>query len=162
MALVLSAVLLIVAFSVLGGLIFLNNKYNRQGMQTDQEIAQEQNKMRNESYAELINFQEGLNLLDKAVDDHVYWDKLLLSISPYVIPEVHLESFSGKINPGGSALIEISGVAVNLEALSRELILLKNFPGLDSLELKEAGASAGQSGVQFNAELKISQKAFEK
>lgn len=162
LALVLSLALLLVAFSVLFALVFFKSRYNGQIMQTENEIAQEQSKLKDASYADMMNFQEGLNLLDEVIGDHAYWDRLLVNIAPYVIGEVRFESFSGKINSEGGAVVEVKGTAASLEALSRELILLKNFPGLDSLEFKETSANISQSGVQFGMDLKVNKKAFEK
>jgi len=79
---------------------------------------------------------------------------------------VKLTNFSGKKDPTGAGTVDISGIAQSLDALSRELILLKDFPNLDSLEFKNAGESQGQigqsSGIKFDASLKMNKAAFQK
>lgn len=164
--LVLSVSLLAVVFAVYGVLFFLKSRYSSQDQVISGQISQEQGKSSGAAFADILDFQERLNLADKAIDDHAYWDSLLKRMSAYVIPEVKLTKFSGKEDQSGAGTVEISGTAPNLDAISRELILLKDFPNLDSLEFKKAGASqAGSSqpgGVTFDASLKINKTAFQK
>ena len=131
--------LLVVVFAVYGVLFFLKSRYSLAGSNdfaTD--IPGAEQKQRS-GVCRHFDFQERLNLADKAIDDHAYWDSLLKRMSAYVIPEVKLTKFSGEKDQSGAGTVEISGTAPNLDAISRELILLKDFPNLDSLEFKNAG-----------------------
>jgi hypothetical protein len=165
-ALIFSSLLLVAMFVLLFALIFLKSRYVVQGKEIETEITQEQEKIKGPIFADVLDFQGKLNLLDKAIDDHGYWDTLLKKMGSYVIPEVRFENLSGERDSSGGGLIDIKGAATNLDALSRELILLKSFPDADSLEFKGAseksGQSEGQSGVSFDASLKIKKSAFQK
>lgn len=164
--LILSVLLVLVVFAVFLALVFTKNRYVSQEKNVLAEISREQSKVNGTEFSEMLDFQSRLNLLDRAVADHPYWDNLLVKMGSYVIPEVRFEKFSANINSDGAASVEISGLAANLDALSRELILLKDFPGLDSLEFKNAGNSPqteGQTGgIFFEANLKINKSAFQK
>jgi hypothetical protein len=165
-ALVFSALILALVFGLYFGLLFLKARYSAEDKNVSEKITQEQDKVSGTTFADILNFQEKLDLADKAVGDHSYWDGMLKKMSAYIIPEVKLTQLSGKIDAGGTGVIEISGIAPNLDALSRELILLKDFPDLDSMEFKNAGESQGQanqqSGIIFDADLKINKAAFQK
>lgn len=165
-ALVFSVVILVVVFASLFTVMFFKSRYETQGKSAADQIAQEQSKINGAEFAEIFDFQTRLNLLDKAIDDHAYWDSLLVRLSSYVIPEVRLEKFSGKESGDGTGSIEINGVAANMDALSRQLILFKDFPDLVSLEFNQAGekmAQEGQSaGIAFDATLKINKPSFQK
>jgi hypothetical protein len=165
-ALIFSSLLLVAIFAILFGLVFLKSRYVVQGQETDTKITQEQEKIKGPIFADVLDFQGRLNLLDKAIDDHGYWDTLLKKMGSYVIPEVRFENLSGTRDLSGGGLIDIKGTTANLDSLSRELILLKSFPDADSLEFKGAsetsGQGEGQSGISFNASLKIKKSAFQK
>jgi len=165
-ALVFSALILVLVFGLYFGLLFLKARYSAEDKDVSEKITQEQNKVSGTTFADILNFQEKLDLADKAIGDHLYWDGMLKKMSAYIIPEVRLTQFSGKVGADGAGVIEISGIAPNLDALSRELILLKDFPDLDSVEFKNAEESQEQadqqSGVKFDASLKISKAAFQK
>jgi len=145
---------------------FLGKKYAADNQGIASQITLEQNKINEEGLADVLDFEGRLNLLERVADGHGYWDGLLKKMGAYLLPEVKLTKFSGTRNADGSGLIELSGTAVNLDALSRELILLKSFPDLASLEFKEAGESAGQNGqpggISFDASLKVDESAFQK
>ena len=164
--LVLSAALLLVVLAAYGVLSFLKYRYSAEDTVISGQISEEQGKSSGVAFADILDFQERLNLADKAIDDHGYWDSMMKRISAYIIPEVKLTKFSGKKDQSGAGIVEISGTAPNLDAISRELILLKDFPNLDSLEFKNAGEAAGQSnqqsGIAFEASLKINKSAFQK
>jgi len=165
-ALVFSALLLAAVFVSLFVIIFLKSRYVVQGQEIETEMTQEQAKIKGPIFADVLDFQERLGLLDKAVDDHGYWDSLLKKMGGYVIPEVRFEKLSGKRDLSGGGSISVQGLATNLDTLSRELILLKSFPEADSLEFKGAseksGQGDGQSGISFEASLKIKKSAFQK
>lgn len=165
-ALVLSAAILFALVASLLVLNFLKGKYTADGQSITMQITQEQNKINEGGLVDVLDFEGRLNLLEKVADGHGYWDNLLKKMGAYVLPEVKLTKFSGARDADGSGRIELSGTAANLDALSRELLLLKSFPDLVSLEFKDATEGAGQSGqpagVSFNASLKISQSAFQK
>lgn len=168
-ALIVSLLLLALVVIVYASIIFLKGHFESQAKAADVAITQERNKIKEPGVAAMIDFQERLNLLDKAVDGHSYWDALLLKMGNYIIPEVRLNKFSGKIDSAGAGLVDISGTAASLDALSRELILLKSFPNLDSFEFKDASDSssnvqngAQQGGISFDASLKINKAAFQR
>jgi hypothetical protein len=165
-ALILSvAVLAVIAVSVLA-LNFLEGKYNAESQEMTLQINQEQNKINEGGLADVLDFEEKLTLLGEVAEDHGYWDALLKKMGVYLLPEVRLTEFSGKRNADGSGLIELSGVAANLDALSRELILLKSFPDIASLEFEGASENTGQgsqpAGISFSANMKVSKSAFQK
>jgi len=163
-ALVASALILVIVFGAQGAIMFLKSQTAGRQQTVESEITAEQAKLRNPDYSDMTDFQARLDLADKAVVDHGYWNNLLVKMSPYLIPEVRLTRFSGKMEAGGDAAVEIGGVAASLDALSRELLLLKTFPELNSLEFKGATAVAeeGRSGINFNASLKIKKSALNK
>ena len=165
-ALVFSAVLMAVVFGTYFTLMFLKSSYTAQQNETTAEISAEQSKISGPEFSDVFDFQGRLNLLDKAIGDHSYWHNVLVNMGGYLLPEVRLDKFSGKKDPSGSGSIDISGTAANLDALSRELILLKTLPNLDSMEFKDAGEVSGQNGqpggISFEASLKINKSAFQK
>jgi hypothetical protein len=165
-ALIFSVLLLVIVFAIFLVLTFLKSKYSADDKVITDQISQEQSKVNGATFSDIIDFQERLDSAGKIIDDHGYWDSMTQRMSGYVIPEVKLTKFSGKKDATGAGMIDISGIAQNLDSLSRELILLKDFPNLDSLEFKNAGESQGQSGgvggVNFDASLKVNKSAFQK
>lgn len=166
-ALILSVALIVVALVAFVAIVFMKGKYESQEKEIDAAIVEKQSEIKGTAFSDAVDFQDRLDLLDKVIDDHSYWDGLLLEMGSYVIPEVRLDKFSGKKDGAGGGLVEISGTATNMDALSRELILLKSFPGLDSFEFKQAAEKAAQStdqagGISFDASLKINKSAFQK
>jgi len=165
-ALIFSIILLFFVAAAYLAVSMLKSKYSAQDKSISDQILQEQSKVSGSTFADIIDFQGRLNLADKAVSDHAYWDAMAKRFSSYIIPEVKLTKFSGKTDPTGGGTIDVDGMAASLDALSRELILLKDFPGLDSLEFKNAGEKAGQAGqpggISFSVNLKINKSAFQK
>jgi hypothetical protein len=162
-ALILSIVLLVIVAVAYATALFLKGRYDNQEKEIDASIIEKQSEMKGTAFSDALDFQERLNLLDKVVDDHLYWDGLLVKMGSYIIPEVRLDKFSGKKDGTGGGLVEISGTAANLDALARELILLKSFPGVDSFEFKQAGQGTGQQGgMSFSASLKMNKSSFQK
>lgn len=165
-ALIFSALLLVIVFAIFLVLTFLKSKYSADDKAISGQISAEQSKIGGVTFADIVDFQTRLDSAGKIIDDHAYWDSMAKRMSSYVIPEVKLTNFSGKKDLTGAGTIDISGIASNLDALSRELILLKGFPNLDSLEFKNAGESQGQTGqpggVKFDASLKMNKSAFQK
>ena len=162
-ALILSFVLLVLVATAYAAVIFLKGRYASQGKAIDAAIVEKKSEISGTAFSDVIDFQEKLNLLDKVVDDHSYWDGLLVKMGSYIIPEVRLDKLSGKKDGAGGGLVEISGAATSLDALARELILLKSFPGLDSFEFKQAGQGTGQQGgISFSASLKMNKSSFQK
>ncbi len=166
-ALILSIVLLAIVAAAYAAIIFLKSRYESQEKKVSAAIAEKQGEMKGSSFSDALDFQERLNLLDKVVDDHPYWDGLFVKMGSYMIPEVRLDKFSGTKDGAGGGLVEITGTAANMDALSRELILLKDLPGIDSFEFKQAGEKVvqgtdQQSGILFSVDLKMNQSAFQK
>jgi len=161
-----SVVLIVIVVAVYVTIFFLKGKYEKQEKEIDMAIEEKQKEIQGPDFTGALDFQERLNLLDKVVDDHAYWDGLFMKISSYIIPEVRLDKFSGKKDGMGGGLVEISGNAASMDALSRELILLKSFSGVDSLEFKQAVEKTSQetdqqSGISFDASLKMNKSSFE-
>lgn len=165
-ALIFSALLVAVVLIAYLAVSFLKSKYSAEDKTISDQISQEQSKINGSTFADILDFQERLDSAGKVIDDHAYWDSMVKSMSGYIIPEVKLTKFSGKKDSTGAGTVDISGIATSLDALSRELILLKDFPNLDSLEFKNAGESQGQSGqpsgINFDASLKVNKTAFQK
>jgi hypothetical protein len=165
-ALIFSVLLLVVVFAIFLALTFLRSKYSADDKMITDQISQEQSKANGPTFADIVDFQGRLDSAGKIIDDHAYWDSMAKRMSSYVIPEVKLTKFAGKKDATGAGTIDISGVASNLDALSRELILLKDFPNLDSLEFKNAGENQGQTGqsggIKFDASLRVNKAAFQK
>lgn len=165
-ALIISLVLLAIVFLAFSIFSFLKARYISQNKEVLDQISQEEGKIRGTMFTDLLSFQEKLNLLDKVMDDHSYWDNLLRKMSGYFISEVRLTKFSGKKDASGAGIIEINGIASNLDTLSRELILLKGFPEINSLEFKNASENIGQAdqsgGVMFEITLRVGKSAFQK
>lgn len=156
-----SAVLLVLV--VFGAVLYFKNSYSTQVEQTEKDIAQEKSKLTGNTYSDLFYFQERLALLDDILGNHSYWDIFLKNFSKYVIPNVRLTSLSFD---NKDMKIGINGIASNFEVLSREMILLKSYPGADSVEFKSAteniASEGGQSGVNFELDIKTNQSVFKK
>jgi len=166
-ALILSFVLLVLVAAAYVAVLFLKGSYDNRGKEIDAAIIGKQSEIKGAAFSDSLDFQERLNLLEKVVDDHSYWDGLFVKMGNYIIPEVRLSKFSGTKDRAGGGTVEISGIAASMDALSRELILLKSFPGVDSFEFKQAEEKIGQGtdqqgGISFAASLKINKSSFQK
>jgi Tfp pilus assembly protein PilN len=165
-ALIFSFVLVVVALGLYFSLALIKSRYNVQAQEVSSQINQEKQKFSGSDFSDVFDFQNRLNLLDKVIDDHVYWDSMLKNISSYVVPEVKFNKLSGKNDANGGGLIDVSGTAASLDAVSRQLVLIKTFPDLDSVEFKYAEEKLSQtdqqSEISFQAILKIKKKAFQK
>lgn len=165
-ALIFSVLLIVFVLAAYLAISFLKSKYSASDKAISDQISQEQSKINGATFADIVDFQGRLDAAGKIIDDHAYWDSMVKRMSSYIIPEVKLTKFSGKKDSTGTGTVDISGIASSLDALSRELILLKNFPNLDSLEFKNAGAGQSQSGqssgINFDASLKMNKSAFQK
>lgn len=160
-SLVISLSLLALVVVIFFGLVIAKNSYTNEKNDLTKSIQQEKNKVAGPAYAEISDFQEKLMLLNGIIGDHVYVESYLRSFSHYILPEVHLTDFSWS---GSDQTLKISGLAPNFDSLSKEVILLKTYAGIDSLELDSAGESqtSGQSGVQFKISAKLNREAFNK
>ena len=159
-SLILSGLLLVAVVGVYVTLSFLSVYYSKQEREVESQIQSESAKISGVAFAELADFQERLNLLDKILGDHLYFDGYLRNFSKYILPEVRLTDFSWKSS--GNEII-LSGVAVNFDVLSRQLILLKNSPIVQSVEFKSATGSSGvegQSGVIFKLSTKLKKETL--
>ena len=166
-ALILSVVLFVIVMAAYAAVFFLEKSYANQEKEIEAAIIEKQSEIQGPAFTDALDFQERLNLLDKVVDDHSYWDGLFVKMGSYIIPEVRLDKFSGTKDGAGGGLVEISGIATSMDALSRELILLKSFPGVDSFEFKQAGEKVSQAsdkpgGISFGASLKMNKSSFQK
>jgi hypothetical protein len=163
--LVLSAVILILVFVLLFVILLLKGRYLSEKEQVSLQVAQQKSLLSGKEYADVVDFQSRLNLIEKVADDHAYWDGFLKKMSGYIIPDTRLSSFSGKIGSAGSAVVEVEGNATNMETASRGLILLKDIPG-STFEFKSIGENSGQAGEEkgfsFDGSLKIDKQFFQK
>jgi Tfp pilus assembly protein PilN len=162
-ALVLSILLVLLTLFVFGAVSYFKNSYSVQAAQAESDINKEKAIMSGKTYSELFDFQERLTLLDGVLGNHSYWDSFLKNFSQYIIPDVHLTglTFNDK-----DKTLNIKGIASNFEVLSREIILLKSYPGADSIEFKNASESTqsgdGQSGVSFELNIKTNPSVLKK
>jgi Tfp pilus assembly protein PilN len=162
-ALVLSISLVVIVALAYGAVVYLKSSYDKQNKALGKSIEDEKKKLTGDSYSELFDFQERLVLLDKIVTDHSYWDLFLKDFSRYVIPEVTLTRLS-YIEKGDA--LKLVGFATNYESLSRELILLRDYPGAKSVEFKntseESGNDASQGGVSLNVDIQLDKSVLKK
>jgi Tfp pilus assembly protein PilN len=161
-SLVLSVVLLLITVGAYVGVIFLSGYYLGKKNQIENQVQTEKARISGPEYAEVSDFQERLNLLDKVLEDHVYFDNYVKSFSKYILPETRLSSFEWK---GDTSEITIAGTTTNFDTLSKELILLKNSPIVQSVEFKsatESKSAEGQSGVTFGLTAKIKKEELNK
>jgi len=164
LALVLAVLLVLLTLLVFGAILYFKNSYSSQAGQIESDIKQEKAKMSTATYSDLFDYQERLTLLDGVLNGHGYWDSFLKNFSQYVIPDVHLTSLS--LDKKDMAL-NLKGVASNFDVLSREIILLKSYPGIDSVEFKNASegtaaSGGGQNGVNFELNIKTNQSVLKK
>ncbi|OGI27597.1 MAG: hypothetical protein A2359_04715 [Candidatus Moranbacteria bacterium RIFOXYB1_FULL_43_19] len=148
-SLILSLLLLFLAIGIYAGVSFLSSRYLSQNSQVESQINAEKAKISGPEYAEITDFQERLDLIDKILGDQVYFENYIKNLSKYVLPETRLTLFGWK---GSVNEITLSGITANFDALSKELILLKNSPLIQSIEFKSASESSGnegQSGIKF-------------
>lgn len=160
-ALSLAILLVIVVFGAYGVILYFKNSYSKQNQEIEKAIGEEKNKMAGENYANLYDFQERLILLDGVIGDHPKWDVFLKDFSRYLIPEVYLTSLAYDEKEGN---LDIQGFASGFEALSREMILLKSYPGAGSVEFKKSSERAAsensQGGVEFEIGIKVNDSVF--
>jgi Tfp pilus assembly protein PilN len=161
-SLILSLVLLFLAVGIYAAVSFISNRYKSENAQIENQIQTENAKISGPEYAEMADFQEKLNLIEKVLEDHVYFENYIKNFSKYVLPEVRLSKFDWK-NEGSE--VAVSGIAPNFDTLSKELILLKNSPLIQSVEFKSAAESSnseGQSGINFELSANIKKEALNK
>lgn len=151
----------LLALVILGytGLKILSSSYAKEKGAVETQIQSEKAKMSGPEYAELADFQERLVLLEQIIGDHSAYDSYLKNFSKYVMPGVRVSNLDWK-NGGGE--LSISGIAANFDTLSRQLILFKNSPIIQSVEFKNAAESLneGSSGVKFTMTLKINKESL--
>lgn len=161
--LALSIALVLLTLLVFGAVSYLKSRYSAQVRQTESDITKEKSKMSGTTYSDLFDFQERLTLLDGVLGSHGYWDSFLKNFSQYIIPDVRLTSLSFDEK---DKMLNLKGVTSNFEVLSRQIILLKSYPGADSMEFKNASESmdsgGGQSGVNFELNIKTNPSVFKK
>jgi hypothetical protein len=162
-ALVLSILLVAIVALAYGAIFFLESSYAAQNKELQKSIEGEKKKLTGDNYSDLFDFQERLVLLDKIVADHSYWDSLLRDFSRYVIPEVNLTKLTHNEKEG---ILSIIGYATNYESLSRELILLRSYPGAKSINFnnssEESATSNKQGGVYFKVEITLDKSVLRK
>lgn len=161
-SLVLSVLLFFLAIGIYAGISLLSSHYLREKNQIESQIQTESAKISGSEYAEMADFQERLNLINKILEDHLYFDSYLKNFSKYILPDVRLTKFESK---AGGSEIAISGTTSNFDALSRELIILKNSPIVQSVEFNSATEKSnaeGQRGVIFSLSAKIKKEALNK
>ena len=161
-SLILSLTLLFLAIGIYAAVSFISSRYKSENIKIETQIRTENAKISGPEYAEMADFQEKLNLIEKVLEDHVYFESCLKNFSKYVLPEVRLSKFDWK---SGGNQVAVSGIAPNFDVLSRELILLKNSPLVQSVEFKSATESLnsqGQSGINFELSANIKKEALNK
>lgn len=160
-ALLTSIVFLILTIGAYGVLSYIGNSYSKQKKQIESEIAAGRAKISGTAYTSLADFQERLALLGQVADEHVFMDLFLKNFSRYIIPEVVLKEIA--FGSSGNDL-SIRGSATSFETLAREMILLKSFPGADSVQFKSGSekteVTTGQNGVSFEINLKLNNTAL--
>ncbi len=161
-SLVLSVLILFSAIAAYAVVSVLSGSYLKQKNQVENLIKTENEKISGSKYADMADFQERLNLVGEILDDHLYLNSYVKNFSKYVLPEVHLLSFSSK---SSGEEISLSGIAPNFDAVSREIILLKNSPIVQSVEFNsatETSGTEGQSVVSFGLTVKIKKDSLNK
>ncbi len=161
--LVVAISLLAIVAAIYGGILYLKDNYSNQNKEIKSEIEREKSKMAGTDYMDLFDFQERLTLLSGVIDDHSSFDIFLKDFSRYFIPEVYLVNLSFDNEKG---TLELDGSASSLEALSREMMLLKSYPGTESLEFKssteKAASEESPGGVDFKLSLQINKSVLKK
>jgi Tfp pilus assembly protein PilN len=162
-SLVLSVSLVVLIVLAYFGLSIASKQYAAKKNEITLQVQQEKARIQGSEYAEIADFQQRLDLLDKIITEHPYADSFLRNFSKYILPEVKLSSFDWKSD---GAKVSIKGTAPNFDVLSRQMILLKSAPFVQSVEFKNATESSGsegaQAGVSFGAEFIASKNAFDK
>ena len=162
-SLALSVSLIILALGVYGVASYLKCRYLSEKQNVEAQIQDEKSKMSGSNYAAVSDFQERMDILDKVIGDHTYWDAFLKDFSKYVLPEVRLTSLSWNENKNA---MEVKGIAPNFDVLSREIILLQKFSGAGSVEFKSASEKAAgedtQGGINFILSVKVDENTLSK
>lgn len=158
LALFISVGLVVVILVAYGAISIFNRKFSSEQKNLDIQIQDEKTRISGTTYASIADFQERLNLLEKIIADHPYWNDYVKNFSRYLLPDVRLSSFSGSL---GEGKISIKGVAPSYEVLSRQIILLQKFPGAKSVEFKNS-SGATQGGIDFGLEITVNEEAFKK
>jgi len=140
----------------------ISRAYQSQQTSIENQIQQEKNKISGQDYAVLADFQQKVNLLNRIIPDHSYFDVYLRNFSQYLLPEVSLVSL--KWDSSGDK-VTLQGSAPSFDALSKAMILLKKYPNLASIELKnasEAPAQNGSVGISFEINAVVNKTAYDK
>lgn len=159
-ALFFSILLVVLVLGVYGAISYLGKNYTAEKNQIETEVQAEKAKMEGPAYAALADFQERIDLLDKIIDDHAYWDEYLKNLSKYVLPEVRFTEFTGGEKEDS---VSVKGIAPNFEVLSRGIILLQEYPGVDAIEFKSANEKTGadsQAGIEFELAMTMNKSAL--
>jgi hypothetical protein len=162
-ALMLSILLVFIVSLAYGAFFYFKNSYAAQNKELQKSIEGEKKKLNGDNYFNLFDFQERLVMLDKIVADHSYWDSFLKDFSRYIIPEVTLTKITYNEKEG---ILTITGYATNYESLSRELILLRSYPGAKSIDFRnsseESETSKSPGGVSLKVEMTLDKSVLRK
>lgn len=152
----LSIILIVIVASAYGVILYFTRSYTDQNKDLEKSIETEKKKLSGDNYTALFDFQDRLVMLDKIIADHTYWDVFLREFSRYVIPEVTLTKLHYNEKEG---ILEATGIATNYESLSRELMLLRDYPGTVSVDFKnskeETANSKSPGGISLDVEIKL-------
>jgi len=159
---VLSFSLLLAVLAVWLVLAQISRGYQSQQISTENQIQQEKNKISGQDYAALADFQERVDLLNRIIPDHSYFDVYLRNFSQYLLPGVSLINF--KWDSSGDK-VTLQGTSPSFDSLSKALILLKKYPNLASVELKNASEALSQNGsvgISFEIDAVVNKTAYNK
>jgi Tfp pilus assembly protein PilN len=159
--LVLSISLLVVTVVVYLALNFVSTRYAGQKTKIENQIAQETAKIGGAEFSDIADFQVRLDTLKKITDEHVRLDLFLRDFSKFVLPEVRVGSLAWEYEKNS---LSVSGSTPNFDVLTREIILLKSSPLVQSVEFNggDAGSEAGQNNVTFSLSIKIAKEKYNK
>lgn len=156
-SIILSIIIVLIALGAYGAISFLAGKYAAVDRTAQAGIQSERAEMNGPAYAAIADFQDRLNILDKAIGDHYQWNVFLQSFSRFVLPEVRLTSLTWSEKDGK---LNVKGMAPNFDVLSREIILLQKLTGAGTVEFKQAGegstfSQTSQGGINFELNVKV-------
>jgi hypothetical protein len=156
-----SITLVILSIIAYGAVNYLGKNYASKAASQETEIQAEKAKLSSPNYKALADFQERNVLIGKIVDDHSTYEGYFTELSKYILPDLRVTQIS--ISEDDSSL-SLSGITQNYETLSRGIILLQKFPGVSSVEFKNAGASKSndesQGGLSFSLSAKINKSSL--
>lgn len=144
-------ILLILSLLFYSGLLFYQNRLNKNMESIREETALLDEKRDPETEKTIIDLDKNLDIMTQLFEDHLYWSELFTKIEELTLPEVYFSdaklSFSGnKIN------VNFSGNALTYTILARQILSFQEEPFVEEVRVSDISL-ASEGGLKFNLEI---------